>query len=889
VLIATAAVALGLGLVTIPMHRASAAPPSGQAELIINKGGDRTGSQTVGGLPGAVFDFIAGTQGTVPAAGATPTASCTTTAAGTCHVDVAPLTGGSGNSTQGYWIRERTAPAGFSIAQVLDTGTNANNSSPNQYNPLFTGKVAANTTTNFPVAGTGSDQNSRGSSWADIRDNPALPGHCGLNIAMLFDVSGSIGSAISTIKTAGNGFVDALTGTPSQIALYSFSTNAQQLLTSTAVSTTAGANTVKTKINALPTPSGSTNWDQGLFQIAANPTPYDAVVMLTDGNPTVYGPPPATGPGSHTRFREVENGIFSANALKAEGTRVIAVGVGSGVTGATDNLKAISGPVTNSDYFQTDYAQLAALFRQIALETCQGTISVVKQVIPPRGTPAQATPAGGWTFSSSTSGVTPASGETDPATGGISFTAPLNGATSLPVTIDETQQSGFTLRQISGQNATCTDSHNAPVTSTNSGTLGFTVDAKADDAITCTVYNQSPIPPASVVVNKVWDIDGTTFPNGSQPTAFQAHLSLTGQTDPNFGTTFTGYQQGDSVTVGETVDTDLLPPGCTAGTPTGDIGDHTLAAGLNTYSITNPVTCTTTLTLLKHVINPYGTPADPNSWTLTASQDGGSQTFHGTTGVKDDITAGDLYNLSESDVPGYKQEIVNGAILPKGDTGSWHCVLRLKDGSTGPEFDGLNGGVTVGLGQNAECTANNIAQKATLTLQKTVLNTHGGTAVPTDWDLTATPLNTDTGAMPITGKDGGSTVTDASVVPLVGYTLTEANGPADYLPVGDPVCVVTGTTTPADMSGDVVTPALGQDVTCTFTNQDQMAPPTSPPPTSPPPTSPPPTSSPPTSPPPLPPTGTSFGITAAGGFGTLAVGIGLLVFALRRRRRLVDY
>ena len=49
--------------------------------------------------------------------------------------------------------------------------------------------------------------------------------------------------------------------------------------------------------------------------------------MITDGNPTFYGN--QEGPGSNTRLREVENGIFSANAVKAESTRIVAVGVGT--------------------------------------------------------------------------------------------------------------------------------------------------------------------------------------------------------------------------------------------------------------------------------------------------------------------------------------------------------------------------------------------------------------------------------------------------------------------------------------------------------------------------------------------------------------------------------
>ena len=86
---------------------------------------------------------------------------------------------------------------------------------------------------------------------------------------------------------------------------------------------------------------GSTNWDRGLGAAAAANSPannFDVAVVITDGNPTAYNQP-ASGPRQHNRFRETENGIFSANALKqgpdgaAAPTRVLAFGVGAGADG----------------------------------------------------------------------------------------------------------------------------------------------------------------------------------------------------------------------------------------------------------------------------------------------------------------------------------------------------------------------------------------------------------------------------------------------------------------------------------------------------------------------------------------------------------------------------
>ena len=88
---------------------------------------------------------------------------------------------------------------------------------------------------------------------------------------------------------------------------------------------------------------GTTNWDRGFGTAAAANTPtnnFDVAVIITDGNPTSYNQP-AQGNGSTNRFRETENGIFSANALKAgpggaAPTRILAFGVGDGATGAAN-------------------------------------------------------------------------------------------------------------------------------------------------------------------------------------------------------------------------------------------------------------------------------------------------------------------------------------------------------------------------------------------------------------------------------------------------------------------------------------------------------------------------------------------------------------------------
>ena len=119
------------------------------------------------------------------------------------------------------------------------------------------------------------------------------------------------------------------------------------------------------------------------------------------------------------------------------------------------------------------------------------------------------------------------------------------------------------------------------------------------------------------MVNKQWAITDTTsgvtttYANGTQPSR------PAGRPDPRRhapavrASARTGFAQGDTVAIAETVTNGLR--GCVLGTPT--IGEPTasrrhnvgvpytatLAGGTNSFLITNPVTCTTRLTLVKTV------------------------------------------------------------------------------------------------------------------------------------------------------------------------------------------------------------------------------------------------------------------------------------------------
>ena len=200
---------------------------------------------------------------------------------------------------------------------------------------------------------------------------------------------------------------------------------------------------------------------------------------------------------------------------------------------------------------------------------------------------------------------------------------------------------------------------------------------------------------------------------------------------------------------------------------------------------------TAQLTLVKEVVNDDGGTADPSDWILTAD---GPTPVEGLSG-SDDVTAVDVppgdYTLGESEGPdGY---------VPSG----WTCTAGVLSGDV----------LTLAAGQNATCTITNNdspevpGEPAHLTLVKQVVNDDGGTAVPTDWELSAD------GPTDVHGITGSPDITEALVDPGV-YTLAETAGPPGYT-------AAAWTCTPGGADGaNTVTIAAGDNVTCTIVNND---------------------------------------------------------------------
>ncbi|MGB2756967.1 MAG: hypothetical protein WBD02_04810, partial [Acidimicrobiia bacterium] len=477
-----------------PTFSRFAALATTNATIRVHKGGDRNADGTIAPLQGATFEVFSDSSLT------TIVGSCVTDATGTCAVAV------TANGSQDFWVREASggAPAGYSRIDQVATSADGVVDYVQRIDNIASGATVDTRTFANRVA-----------------PNPAYPSTCGLKVAMVFDLSNSIDSSeLATMKAAGAGFANALVGTPSSIAVYTFATNAPASgntnLGLTNVLTSAS--TVTSKINGLTEPggnSGGTNWDMALRQVRNSGA--DVVLMLTDGDPTFYGTAdgdglPTLGPGSSTAFDEIEAGVFSANAVKRS-QRLVVVGIGV-PAGSTNNLAALSGPTAwnganpgnagTADYFGTSFNGLGDVLAGIAKAACGGTVTVKKQVETSSGT---WTDSNGWAFGATTSSgtVTPASGQTATISGNpglIQFA--LTGLTwPKTVTVTETLDPNYTLTPQGGtpRNATClrdgTAISAADITDTANG---VSLSVGIDQSISCTFRNTPK--PASIQVWK---------------------------------------------------------------------------------------------------------------------------------------------------------------------------------------------------------------------------------------------------------------------------------------------------------------------------------------------------------------------------------------------------
>lgn len=392
---------------------------------------------------------------------------------------------------------------------------------------------------------------------------------------------------------------------------------------------------------------------------------------------------------------------------------------------------------------------------------------------------------------------------------------PLPTASSATLSIAETAAGTTDLANYVSSYQCTADGSSAAFASGTKTSGSFTVPAGAKSVV-CTFTN-SPLT-ANVTINKkVADVDGKNAVNkqgwivgaaasATSGTVTAAPTAATQSTDASGNATwalkFGAASSKATLAVSETQQSgyDFASGQCVITHLEGTTATTALT-GATTKSLTGVVpgddvqcgyvnkVAQSKLTLVKKVVNDDGGTAKPTDWTLSGD---GPTPISGTTGASS-VTAAAVnpgtYTLLEKGASGY--------------TGSsWDCGSATVTGGNQ---------VTVAAGADVTCTVTNDDQSSSLTLRKTVENTHGGTAKPADFTLNATSA-----ASTVSGAGNSAAVTKQSVAAGT-YTLSESGGPAGYVQDGAWDC---GALTVKDSK--VVVPN-GTDVTCTVTNQDQAA------------------------------------------------------------------
>ncbi len=360
---------------------------------------------------------------------------------------------------------------------------------------------------------------------------------------------------------------------------------------------------------------------------------------------------------------------------------------------------------------------------------------------------------------------------------------PLSGAT--PVDSGTTFSPGTYTLSESGGPAGYTGSAWSCVKNGSAPVIGSSITMELGDEATCTI-NNNDIAPVLHLRKTVTNDNGGTALTTDWTLSAAGPTPLSGATPVDSSATFSAGTYTLSESGG--------PAGYT-GSAWSCVKNGSAPVIVSTISmgLGDEATCTIinddhtpTLHLRKLVINNSGGTALAAQWTLSAA---GPTPLSGATPVDSsyNFSAG-TYNLSE-----------NGG--PAGYTASaWSCV---KNGSAPV----IGSSITLGLGDDATCTIINDDNAPILHLRKLVINNSGGTALANQWILAAagpTPLS-------------GATPVDSSATFSAGtYNLSESGGPAGYIASAWSCEKNTG----APVIGSSITLGLGDEATCTITNND---------------------------------------------------------------------
>ncbi len=317
---------------------------------------------------------------------------------------------------------------------------------------------------------------------ADLADDlcpPEFRPACGADVTLVVDSSGSIDpDELGLLKDAFDGFVDAfLPDTSTHMAVVEFDRVGKVLQDYT------NDKAALHDALALLKSDRRTNWQDALL-VARGLMPHrpaeDVIVFASDGRPNKVN-----GSTAFDRRAALAAAVVEADAAKAAGARIIAIGIGDRLR--ENNLAAIAS--SRDDVHTTDFETLAGTLAQLAIDLCGSTITV-KKLIDADGleeTTHDRTPAAGWTFRPETVGgsPTPESAATD-AEGSVVFViepeTPTFDASATTVDVFEAAMEGYELLDASCAGATDNGTSNGM-----DGVTGIVVEL--DDIVVCTFIN----------------------------------------------------------------------------------------------------------------------------------------------------------------------------------------------------------------------------------------------------------------------------------------------------------------------------------------------------------------------------------------------------------------
>ncbi|MEY2581898.1 MAG: hypothetical protein QOE09_1747 [Ilumatobacteraceae bacterium] len=674
------------------------------------------------------------------------TGTCTTAASGQCTIT------GLANNT-GYYAKETAAVTPYSAVSQVWLG-----------NSDGTGGVLTNYRKTFTTSNSSSNV-----ALFVRRDNPVFPDRCGLKVALVIDTSGSTSGSQPAYQSAAKGFVDALAGTPSKVGVWSFATTAANQIGLTAVSNSAA---IKAAIDSIPASNGSTNWDDGIYQV--NAVGADVVVVITDGNPTANSQvaPLSGSNGSLVETPDVEGGVWAANSVKNNGAKIVVLGIGSGFSDAT-NIKLISGPAVNDDYYlAANVSGLNTLLGNLAKRTCGGTVTVQKQLQSTANGPFVNT--AGWNYvpAISTGGgsivANPASGNTVAPDGLVNFD--FNGGTwPKTVTVTETPLNNqYALVAQAGKNAACT-ADGSPLTVANSGAMGVSFTLNQLSIVNCIFKNVKKgtinIMKATTGATGTFDFTGTGLTGGA------GSITTTSGGGVASGNTLTQDVVSGVYAVAET------PVSGWDTTSSCNDGSPVTAIAVNVGEV---VTCTFNNVKKSAIIIQKATSGSTGTFTFTGAVPGSITTttsggLPSGTPLKAELTPG-TYAVAETAVAG------------------WDTTSSCSDGSP-------IGAVVLSPGETVTCTFTNVKQ-GTIVIKKATSGT--------------------TGTFAFTGAVPGSITTTTSDGKASGNELSKSVVPGTYAVAETYVDGWDTTSTCSNGSpvSAIVVPA-GQTITCTFFNVKQ--------------------------------------------------------------------